>query len=244
MRRILFFLILAILFGGLTFGGIYIYKTYFTTSPATESETVNSQTSIFGNEFILKGVGNGGNTNYPQSVGGVDDYNNGSAFPTDSYYKTWTICNAENKFCNTNDSNAERLDPNTGLVWSKTINQRGNWFIANNCKYPNALSGDDGVCDTNGETACQCVKHSGRGNDIKTGCEAQGDGSWRLPDQKELMQAYIDGSYANLTDTTNGFWASTTRSNDTQTAWTVHLNYGNTSRNDKTVLDYATRCVR
>lgn len=192
------------------------------------------------NDAIANTLKNGGNTDYPQSVGGVDDYNNNGVIPADSYQATWTACNVGNSYCGTSDAtNAEKKDENTGLVWSIRTSSSQNWFAANNCKYPNALPGDDGVCNTHNEVACQCVKLTSS----KTGCEALGDGNWRLPTQKELMMSYIDGSWANLTNAATYYWSSTTTSTATQTSWTTAQNYGYTYNNTKT-NNLSVRCVR
>jgi hypothetical protein len=181
---------------------------------------------------------------YTKALGGVDDYNAGTSsppYPADTYHKTWTACNGGNSYCGTSDTTyAEKQDPNTGLVWSSEISTSSNWFTANNCKYPNGLLGDDGVCNTNGEVACYCVKLTGGS---KTGCEALGDGNWRLPYQKELMQAYIDGSWGNLSNAANSYWSSTTNSSSTYNAWYVTQLYGYTNNSNKTSTYYV-RCVR
>ena len=185
------------------------------------------------------GCGSGGIYCFPQSVGGVDDYNNGGTYPADAYKSTWTTCNSGNSYCGTGRSVAEKKDNNTGLVWSPRISTSANWFTANNCAYPNGLAGDDGVCNTNAEVACVCVKIVSS----KTGCEAYDDGSWRLPTQKELLMAYVDGSYGNLTNPAYYYWSSTTYSNGTQLAWATGLQHGYTYNNNKTT-NYSVRCVR
>jgi hypothetical protein len=239
MRKgILFWIIIILFIAVLGVGGYYLYSVYF---PKVDKTTLVDN-PIPDSAAIITGIINGGNSEYLQSVGGIDDYNNGATMPTDTYYKAWVACNVANNYCDTGDIKAEKKDPNTGLIWSVVINSKTNWFIANNCKYPNGLPGDDGTCDTNGEISCQCVKNTGI-NVTKTGCDALTGGKWRLPYQKELMQAYIDGSYANLSNAAEGYWSSTTRSTDTETAWAIFLNYGNSGRNDKTAL-YSVRCVR
>lgn len=74
-------------------------------------------------------------------------------------------------------------------------------------------------------------------------CSDRGNG-WRLPTEKELMQAYIDGSYFNLTQPSNAFW-SVTESSSTY-AWYVYLNYGTTSGSGgvKSTGYGQVRCVR
>lgn len=206
---------------------------------------------------LSKGLKNGGGTNilncpaeksdpfcFPQALGGVDDYNNNGPIPTDTYQQTWTACNSDNNYCglgNKDGNIAEKLDPNTGLIWSSSIGN-GNWFWANSCVYPNGLSGDDGTCDTNGEVACVCVKRSAG---AKTGCEgrAENGGGWRLPYQKELLQAYIDGSRGNLSNAHASYWSGTTYSSLTQNAWYTSLSSGYTGSNNKRNSN-SVRCVR
>ena len=176
---------------------------------------------------------------FPQSVGGVEDYNNNGLMPTDTYKSTWTACTSGNNYCGTGRSVAEKKDGNTGLVWSPRISASASWFTANNCAYPNGLAGDDGVCNTNGEVACVCFKNVSS----KTGCEGYDDGYWRLPTQKELLMVYIDGSYGNITSAASFYWSSTTRSVATQNAYSTYLHLGYTTDNAKT-SNYSVRCVR
>lgn len=166
--------------------------------------------------------------------------------PSDSYGYTpaWTDCSSS-PYCGT-DSNADKQDPSTDLIWSKWIgvgaDYTQSWFWANNCKYPNGLTGDDGICDTNGEVACKCVKLTTE--EGKTGCEALGSG-WRLPYQKELMQAYINGSWKNLSNADFTYWSATTKSNNTHYAWIASLYYGYAANDTKTNdTGYRVRCVR
>lgn len=193
---------------------------------------------------LLKELYNGSATSgdYPQNVGGVDDYNNGGSRPSDSYAGSWTTCDAGNSYCQTSDAtNADKKDDSADLVWSKWLDSgtTHTWFWANNCEYPNGLG--DGTCDTNGEAACKCVKKTS----AETGCEAVGDGNWRLPYQKELMQAYINGSWGNLSSAGNYYWSATTKSNNTHNAWVTGLNSGYTNTTTKTnAASYRVRCVR
>ena len=209
------------------------------------------------NDALAKGLKNGGGTKvsgcgedksspscFPQVLGGVDDYNNNwPVLAADTYQQTWTACNSDNNYCGLGEEGgniAEKLDPNTGLVWSSSLGNN-NWFWANNCVYPNGLDGDDGQCNTNGEVACQCVKRASS----KTGCEgrAENGGGWRLPYQKELMQAYIDGSWGSLSGANADYWSGTTTSNYTRFAWSTSLSYGYTGYYIKT-NSYSVRCVR
>ena len=55
------------------------------------------------------------------------------------------------------------------------------------------------------------------------------------------MQAYIDGSYFNLSQTSSSFWSATEYSSTL--AWNVYLNDGYTDNGVKTYDGYV-RCVR
>jgi len=194
---------------------------------------------------------------YTQALGGVDDYNATATIPSDTYKQTWITCNSSaytpanpgGNYCNTGRSVLNNLvsqDPNTNLVWSPQISSGSTWFTANNCKYPNGLPGADSACDTHGEIACYCVKHTGSVDpaDPKTGCEAYDDGNWRLPSQKELLQSYIDGSWGNLATAGSGYWSATTKSNTTQYAWYTSQGNGSTKYYLKTDATISVRCVR
>lgn len=211
------------------------------------------------NDALAKGLKNGGGTKvsgcgedksspscFPQVLGGVDDYNNNwPVLAADTYQQTWTACNSDNNYCGLGEEGgniAEKLDPNTGLVWSSSLGSK-NWFWANNCQQPSNGVEPKGpnACSTNGDIGCICTKLT----EEKTGCEgrAENGGGWRLPYQKELMQAYIDGSWGSLSGANAYYWSGTTYSNGTQTAWTTVLSNGNTSNNNKTNNHYV-RCVR
>ncbi len=188
------------------------------------------------------GAGTGTLTAFTKETGGVDDYNNNQTIPSDTYKKSWTVCNSGNNYCDTGDSNAERQDPNTGLVWTGRISSSANWFTANNCQQPSNGVAPTGpsACSSNGDAGCVCTKLTGGS---KTGCEALGDGNWRLPYQKELMLAYIDGSYSELSTSTTTYWSSTTNSAGTQSAWYTPLAHGYTNTTTKT-NNNSVRCVR
>ncbi len=70
-----------------------------------------------------------------------------------------------------------------------------------------------------------------------------GHNDWYLPTQKQLMQAYIDGSANNLSNPNYYFWSATEHYNDPTKAWNVNLNNGNTNNNTK-VTGNNVRCVR
>ena len=188
---------------------------------------------------------------YTQALGGVDDYNdNQSAMPTSSYEGSWTDCTSgADGWCGTGETDiADAKDNQTGLIWSVKISGTDDtmsWFWANNCLNPGEAGSNGATCASDGDNGCSCVKRTVS----KTGCEALGDGGWRLPYQKELMQAYINGSskeaVSYLSSTGYGFWSSTTKSDNTRNAWYVYLYDGYTSTNRKTsVTSCRSRCVR
>ena len=173
-----------------------------------------------------------------QANGGADDYNNGGAPSTGRYTMGWTACNAGNNYCGTGDTGADAKDDSTGLIWSLLCNGAGcdsfsdttpmtyswdnsaanNWSTAQN-----ATSTASGLC-TNGDHG-------------KTG--------WFLPHQKQLMQAYIDGSYGNLeaSGVSRYYWSATTKSDTATSAWLTNLSNGSTNYSAKTNATYV-RCVR
>ncbi len=66
---------------------------------------------------------------------------------------------------------------------------------------------------------------------------------WSLPTQKELMQAYIDGSGNNLPNAViGGLWSSTELYYSRRNVWITMLYHGDTYNNTKETLYYV-RCV-
>ena len=216
--------------------------------------TPNSGGIISVNSNILQNQYNGSATEgatdyefYTQALGGVDDCNDDiSVYPTGSYQGSWTDCVEGNNYCETGDSTyADAKDNQTGLVWSVKLDVAGDdtqgWFWANNCIEPGEAGSNGATCASDGDDGCSCVKKTSS----KTGCEAIGDGNWRLPYQKELMQAYINGSWANLSSAGYPYWSATTKSTYTRYAWRVSLNTGYTYGSTKTLATgYRIRCVR
>jgi len=129
------------------------------------------------------------------------------------------------------DSRAGRggYDPRTGLIWSQLLyNNAGTVTFSPtlNSTWTWDASGANNIA-VGVKTASQL-------------CSERGSG-WRLPVQKELMQAYIDGSYWNLTQPSNNFWSVT--ENSAATAWYVYLYNGYTNVSTKTNTNQV-RCVR
>lgn len=123
----------------------------------------------------------------------------------------------------------DKRDQNTTLIWSYPLyNNAGTveFSSSTNSTWSWDASGANNVA-VGGKTASELC--SERGN------------SWRLPTQKELQQAYIDGSYWNLNQPSNTFWSVTEY--DATNAWRVTLYSGYTSNSAKTTT-YQVRCVR
>ncbi len=121
----------------------------------------------------------------------------------------------------------DKQDPVTRLVWSKCLkNTAGtnDFSPDNSC---GAYSWDNSHVNNSTRTAIQL-------------CSDRGNG-WRLPVQRELMQAYIDGSYFNLVAPAAFHWSATEGS--VPVAWVTILSIGNTNGNAKTGA-YQVRCVR
>ena len=177
--------------------------------------------------------GSGDHPGGATSTGGVDDYNNRAEPPADRYEAEWTQCTLDNNYCETGDDFAQAKDNNTNLIWALPC------------------ADEDGV-------TVGCSQHStstvtyytwdniGDYNDGMTSqelCSSLGN-AWYLPHQKQLMQAYIDGSYGNLdfSGTSDYYWSATTVSGNTNSAWYVGLSYGDTNNIDKSVTN-RDRCV-
>ncbi len=217
-----------------------------TASNVCASDTVNGTTGTLTVGAGTIGVGNtvcgtagtlladqfngtsGAFTGGAQADGGADDYNNGSSVATGRYETAWTQCTSGNNYCGTGDSGADALDTATNLVWSLPCNGSGCASFSDSA--PLTYSWSNSHSNNNSRTAAQlCSDNSG----------------WSLPHQKQLMQAYVDGSYGNLeaTGTNRYYWSASTRSWSTTTAWGTNLSHGDSYFNAKTSAYYV-RCVR
>ena len=181
----------------------------------------------------------GGFTGGSQANGGVDDYNNGNAAgrPSDAYSKGWTACTSgADNYCGTNDAFANMKDNSTGLIWSKPCSGSGCSTSAEPAD--TAYSWNNSAVNNNSLTASVlCSQDLGTTHDT----------GWSLPHQKQLMQAYIDGSYGNLEASGVGryYWSATTRSDGAAAAWYTNLSNGYTDPFDGAKTgSYYVRCVR
>lgn len=135
-----------------------------------------------------------------------------------------------------------KKDTRTGLYWTNCYSYAsgGNScdMITNNFTLNGVIADtDDGLDAEGGASVDFCEALS---------LDANGDGTdetdWYLPSQKELMQAYIDGSANNIPEVARSYWSSTEAGSFTD-AWRVSLSSGGTYDHTKSNLNYA-RCVR
>lgn len=127
----------------------------------------------------------------------------------------------------------EKRDPVTGLVWSQYLDSNTTGVLTFTKTYSQAISFSylDNPSFGNRTAAQMCAE------------VAAGGGIWRLPTQKELMQAYIDGSYYNLltTNANNGISSSTLASSSAR--YTMRLDTGDVGVSHVNNSAYM-RCVR
>jgi len=185
---------------------------------------------------LFNGTGQGF-TGGSQANGGVEDYNNAGDPPSDRYSRGWTQCTSGNNYCDTGLSSADAKDGATNLIWSLPCNGSGCSSFSD--ASPLTYTWDSSGANNDSKTASQLCSSG-----------SHGQSGWSLPHQKQLMQAYIDGSYGNLEATGSGSyyrWSATTVSNVTTSAWYISLVHGGTysgSKNSATPPDMYVRCVR
>ena len=121
----------------------------------------------------------------------------------------------------------DKQDKVTGLVWSKCLLNTGVTTDFSPSASCTTYSWGNTHANNSSRTAIQL-------------CSDRGNG-WRLPGQKELMQAYIDGSNFNLVTTAANHWSATEGSGTY--AWNVTLSTGYTTTNPNGNA-YQVRCVR
>jgi len=167
-------------------------------------------------------------------------YPNPSSCPNQQWYDSHASATQQNN-CNItwqvaappvagDDSGTGNHDPRTGLIWSQYLkNDAGVVGFA-------ASGGSDWSWD--GTTDADSVAVGSKTPSQL--CSERGNG-WRLPSEKELMQAYIDGSFWNLSNPAYSFWSRTEYG--ATGAYYVNLSSGGTVNTTKTVSTYV-RCVR
>jgi prepilin-type N-terminal cleavage/methylation domain-containing protein len=127
---------------------------------------------------------------------------------------------------------SEKIDPISGLTWSARIvgiPPAVGFFGTTGFTSPTVTNWKWNVQVSPAKTASQL-------------CSERNNG-WRLPTQKELLQAYIDGAYFNLTDSANNYWSATSASSTN--SHSVNLGNGATGIVLKTTsANMYIRCVR
>lgn len=133
-------------------------------------------------------------------------------------------------------SGTVQKDTRTGLWWTDLMAETGSASTTTNIFTLTGVAGQgDGTRPTGGHAINFCEA-------LNTASFA-GKNDWYLPTQKQLMQAYINGSANNLLRPNYYFWSSTEYYNSAAYAWRVALYYGNADNNSKTNR-YSVRCVR
>ena len=123
----------------------------------------------------------------------------------------------------------EKQDPVSGLIWSNPLLRSGSTVTFSP------------TTNTTWSWDASAANNIAVGNKTAiTLCSDRGNG-WRLPTEKELTQAFIDGSYWNLTQSENSFWSATKY--DGTNALFVSLDSGSTIYNANTTA-HQVRCVR
>lgn len=158
---------------------------------------------------------------------------NASATEGNNCSLTWTTSSAP-VTGDDNRSGRGGLDPRTGLVWSQLLLKTGT-AIGFSTGSNTTFSWDSSAAENRGITSPVAGNRT-----AKQLCTDQGNG-WRLPSQKELMQAYIDGFYWNLTQSSNYFWTATEFG--ATDVWYMQFASGTTNYASKTA-SVPIRCVR
>ncbi|MGB2787260.1 MAG: DUF1566 domain-containing protein [Candidatus Saccharimonadaceae bacterium] len=217
---------------------------------AATSDVVYGKT-FFGSNRTLQAGAYGGTATVADVLLGKTFYNNtstqqtGTYTPptpgncsTQAYHDSYgapvtqtTNCTASITWTTTSPSYTgdDKKDPISTLIWSQPLlNSAGTVTFTTGA--PSAWSWDASAANNNAvgtKTASQL-------------CSDRGNG-WRLPTQKELMQAYIDGSNFNLTQPARYYWSA--NQYDSTDAWYVALGNGYTL-NVSMVSTDSVRCVR
>lgn len=193
----------------------------------------------------------GGYPGGSQADSGVDDYNNAKQPANDRYVGSagWTQCNSGpyhivdnpgGNYCNTGDDGADAKDNSTNLIWSLPCNGAGcdifsdaspMSYVWSTTTHPNNFS-------TKLNDYANVYQLCSSGDHNKSG--------WFIPTQKQLMQAYVNGSYGNLENAglSRYYWSGTTVSGSVGGAWIVLLSHGLTYNTTKVSNLNFVRCVR
>lgn len=161
----------------------------------------------------------------------IDDYNNGGIFPTQNNIG-WDQAAGTNWVMDPANDNGM-----TGGTASNGICDGGEACVFKD-RLTNMMWAKNDATTRTWETAityCENLIYGGYFD-------------WRLPTQKDLMQAYTNGIWsqkasAALNLSSSVYWSSSTLSFDSSNAWVVHPDYGYTGYNPKSG-SYLAVCVR
>lgn len=111
------------------------------------------------------------------------------------------------------------------------------------CDNQDPLSGYTEDNDVSANDFCLNLQVDGDNADADSDGATGMESDWRLPTQKDLMQAYINGSANNLPNVFNNFWSSTEHDGSQSDAFFVGLGRGTTDAIAKSSTS-SVRCVR
>jgi hypothetical protein len=169
----------------------------------------------------------------------IDDYNNGGAilsvFPNANLPGTWTADN----FCGGIEASA-----NDSNVWKDVTSGGGCATNTTSCRFQDKISGLQWS---------KLISASRTWPQALNDCDTLTHDSlsdWRLPTQKELMDAYSHGirsagttNWLTSAEMNNYFWSASSVSYATNFAWYVNLSNGTSYNINKTSTNYVV-CVR
>ncbi len=148
-------------------------------------------------------------------------------------------------------SNSVMQDQRTGLYWTdRSDTAVSNNSFANTAGQTDRVNPDTNHCNFNSpgdaNEWCNTADTGVSANELCLNLELD-DGTglktdWRLPTQKELMIAFVNGAAANLASTGVHYWSSTQGS--ATVAWGVLLFNGTAGYGTKTEATVLARCVR
>lgn len=202
----------------------------------------------------------------------IDDYNDGvSGLPPDMPWGADYVASASNwvaggtdfgsvaGLCNEAEDQCVYTDQTTGLIWSEQ-NTNLDFTSFNADTWPCSSDGCSALASGHPGTDSSepssytagadmnwwdALYACSKMNDLNFGGYSTG---WRMPTQKELLQASINGiravESAHFILTHNLFWSSTTRSTAANSAWYVQLSNGVMDVNNKPSFSYHFVCVR
>ena len=191
----------------------------------------------------------------PQSLIKYDDYKDtsGTTGEETAEEATWTETSG-NMDGDCMDANDVCQDGRTGLYWSdKWSLTASNSFTLVDCAFfasdpRGSYDGTDPDCGSIGDGGdrLSAINYCAT-LELDSNNDAIVETDWYLPSQKELMQAYIDGTENNIVNATPGspygYWSSTEKSSNSSYAWRVTLYLGYVGTSTKDTL-YWVRCVR